>query len=552
VTGIERIVLIGFSGGGKTTVGRLLADRLGWTCVDTDELIEGEFGRTIPEIFAEEGEAGFRAAERRILARALAAGRVVIPTGGGAVALPDAWGPALLGRAGTLVVALDAAPGESLRRLREQHAASGSAVERPMLAGDDPLARIESLKAARQAFYDRAGLTLVVDRVPPEHVVDELIGLLPDQRADAATTVLLDAPSGRSLIRVEGGLVARLGELIRAKWPGARRCWIVSDDRVSALHGDALQALLTAADLEARLHAVPAGEGSKSLQVLGQLWDWMLDGGVERGDVVVALGGGMVGDLAGFVAATVLRGVGLVQVPTSLLATVDSSVGGKTGINHRTGKNLIGAFYQPPLVAIDPDLLRTLPPRELTSGWAEIVKHALIQPSTPGGERADLMGFLERNADNLLRLGEPAISYLIHRNVALKAAVVAADERETGIRAYLNFGHTFGHSIEAADYSLLHGEAVAVGMRGAARLGVLAGTFDEAGVARLDALLDRFGLPRAAKVSPDRVQALIGSDKKRAAGRQRWVLPLSAGGVTIRDDVPEALVRSALLEVVRG
>jgi 3-dehydroquinate synthase len=265
--------------------------------------------------------------------------------------------------------------------------------------------------------------------------------------------------------------------------------------------------------------------------------------------VVIALGGGVVGDLAGFVAATVLRGVGLVQVPTSLLACVDSSVGGKTGIDHLAGKNLIGAFYQPPLVVVDPSLLRTLPPRELTSGWAEIVKHALIQPSTPGGESADLLSFLERNADHLLALEEPATSYLIRRNVALKAAVVEADEREQGIRAYLNFGHTLGHAIEAAGYTLLHGEAIAIGMRAAARLGIAMGTFDEAGLQRLDALLDRYGLPATTDADPDRVLSLIGSDKKRAAGRQRWVLPLSAGGVTIRDDVPEAMVREALLGV---
>ena len=220
-------------------------------------------------------------------------------------------------------------------------------------------------------------------------------------------------------------------------------------------------------------HAVAPGEGSKSLATAGELYDWLLGGGVERGDVIVALGGGVVGDLAGFVAATVLRGIGLVQVPTSLLAAVDSSVGGKTGINHAAGKNLIGAFLQPPLVIVDTALLRTMPARELRSGWAEVVKHAVIQRSTPGGERGDLAEVLARNAARLSQLEEPATSYVVWRNIALKAAVVAADERETGIRAFLNFGHTLGHAIEAADYQLLHGEAVALGMRAASELGVL-------------------------------------------------------------------------------
>ena len=197
----------------------------------------------------------------------------------------------------------------------------------------------------------------------------------------------------------------------------------------------------------------------------------------------------------GFVAATVLRGIGLVQVPTSLLAAVDSSVGGKTGINHAAGKNLIGAFFQPPLVLVDTALLRTMPARELRSGWAEIVKHAVIQRSTPGGERGDLPTVLERNAARLLALEEPALSYVVWRNIALKAAVVAADERETGIRAFLNFGHTLGHAIEAADYQLLHGEAVALGMRAAAELGVRCGTCEAADAERIGRLIDLFDLP---------------------------------------------------------
>jgi 3-dehydroquinate synthase len=294
---------------------------------------------------------------------------------------------------------------------------------------------------------------------------------------------------------------------------------------------------------------VAAGEGSKSLRGVGELYDWMLGRGAERSDVVVALGGGMVGDLAGFAAATTLRGLGLAQAPTSLLAMVDSSVGGKTGINHAAGKNLIGAFYQPPVVAIDPDFLQTLPPRELTSGWAEIVKHAIIQPSTPGGERADLARFLERNAAGLRALSEPAVSYLIRRNVALKAAVVEADEREAGIRAYLNFGHTLGHAIEAAGYALLHGEAVALGMRAATRIGQAVGTCEGALVERVDALLDAFGLPRTAPIDPEATLALLGSDKKRAAGRLRWVLPLAEGGVELRDDVPMPVVEAALRAV---
>jgi 3-dehydroquinate synthetase len=257
----------------------------------------------------------------------------------------------------------------------------------------------------------------------------------------------------------------------------------------------------------------------------------------------------MVGDLAGFVAATVLRGIGLVQVPTSLLAAVDSSVGGKTGINHAAGKNLIGAFLQPPLVIVDTALLRTLPTREGRSGWAEVVKHAVIQRSTPGGERGDLAEVLTHNGERLLQFEEPSTPYVVWRNISLKAAVVAADERETGIRAFLNFGHTLGHAIEAADYQLLHGEAVALGMRAASELGVLCGTCGRSEADRIDRLIDRFGLPSSAALQEERVIARLGSDKKRVAGRQRYVLPIDGGGVNIRDDVAEDAVRKALSTV---
>jgi 3-dehydroquinate synthetase len=230
---------------------------------------------------------------------------------------------------------------------------------------------------------------------------------------------------------------------------------------------------------------------------------------------------------------------------------VDSSVGGKTGINHTAGKNLIGAFYQPPLVIIDPRFLQTLPRRELVAGWAEVIKHAVIQPSTPGGERADLLRYIERNAARLTALQEPATTYAIRRNVALKAAVVQADERESGIRSYLNFGHTLGHAIEAAGYHLLHGEAVALGMRAAMRIGQALGTTGEEMVRRVDALIRAFGLPLEAPFDEDSVLQIITRDKKRVAGTQRWVLPLSEGGVCIRTDVSQDVIRSAM-RVIRA
>jgi shikimate kinase/3-dehydroquinate synthase len=548
VGSVDRIVLIGFSGTGKTSVARRLAGRLGWSATDSDAEIERHWGVTIPEIFRDQGESAFRSSERTILSQLLSRDRVVIATGGGAAVDPLVWDREMLGRQGTLVLALDASPETIFARLQRQASDEGADVERPLLAGDDPLTRIRNLKSARQLVYDRAHLTISSDGVSVDELTEEVVGIS-RMGGGEPLTVRLDATSGASDIRVGPGAVARIGEWVRERWTKARRAWIVTDGNVGPLHAIVVENRLREAGLSVSTYAVASGEGSKSLATAGELYDWLLGSGVERGDVVVALGGGVVGDLAGFVAATVLRGVGLVQVPTSLLAAVDSSVGGKTGINHAAGKNLIGAFFQPPLVVVDTELLRTMPAREGRSGWAEVVKHAVIQRSTPGGERGDLSEVLVRNVERLLKFEELSTSYVVWRNIALKSAVVAADERETGIRAFLNFGHTLGHAIEAADYRLLHGEAVALGMRAAGELGVLCGTCGRPEADRIGHLIDRFDLPSSAALQEGQVMALLGSDKKRVAGRQRYVLPVDGGGVVIRDDITDEVVRKALATV---
>ena len=545
---IDRIVLIGFSGTGKTSVARRLVARLGWPAADSDAEIERHWGATIPAIFRDQGESAFRSSERTILKQLLTRDRVVIATGGGAAVDPEVWGREMLGSAGTLVLSLDASPETILARLQRQATDEGAALERPLLAGADPLLRIQDLKSARQSVYDKSHLTISAERVSVDELAEEIADIS-RMCGGESLSVRLDAASGASEIRVGLGASSRIGDWVRHRWPAAQRAWIVTDANVGPLHANAIENRLCESGFQAKTYAVAAGEGSKSLDTAGELYDWLLGSGVERGDVIVALGGGVVGDLAGFVAATVLRGVGLVQVPTSLLAAVDSSVGGKTGINHAAGKNLIGAFLQPPLVVVDTGLLRTMPAREFRSGWAEVVKHAVIQRSTPGGERGDLAEVLTRNAERLLALDEPATSYVVWRNIALKAAVVAADERETGIRAFLNFGHTLGHAIEAADYHLLHGEAVALGMRAASALGVLCGACGCSEADRISRLIDRFDLPSSAALQEARVMTRLGSDKKRVGGRQRYVLPVDGGGVVIRGDVTEDAVKKALASV---
>jgi shikimate kinase/3-dehydroquinate synthase len=546
VGSIKRVALIGFSGTGKSTTARHLAERLAWQAIDMDGELERRFGLSIPQVFARHGEETFRQVERAELARALSLDSTVVATGGGASAMDDAWSPQLLGNPETLTVALDASPETILARLTAQQALEGSTVIRPMLAGNDPLVRIADLKAVRQQVYDRAAITLVVDAYCTDEIAATIERLLPF--ADS-TAVQLNAPSGNSTIFIQPGLLAQSGALARRRWPRSARAWIVTDQNVGKIHGPATRSSLEREGFACQLLELQPGESSKSLQTAGLLYDGMLNGGIERADIVVALGGGVIGDLAGFVAATVLRGVGLVQIPTSLLAMVDSSVGGKTGINHSAGKNLVGAFYQPPIVVVDPELLRTLPQRELAQGWAEIVKHAIIQVSTPGGEPGDLERFLVRNAQNLLALKEPALSYLVRRNIELKSRVVEADEKESGIRAYLNFGHTLGHAVEASDYSLMHGEAVALGIRAATQLSKLQGRISDERVHQIEALLERFGLPQRGNFDVNKVLSLIASDKKRSKGRQKWILLKPGGGVEATFDVAPSEVSQALAHV---
>jgi len=330
-----------------------------------------------------------------------------------------------------------------------------------------------------------------------------------------------------------------LPELLRAlDLRGA--LWLISDDAVYPRYGPGIEARLCAAGFAVRGVTVPAGEASKDLATATRLYDWLIGGSVERRDAVLALGGGVVGDLAGFVAATVLRGIALVQLPTTLLAMVDSAVGGKTGVNHPLGKNLIGAFHQPRLVLADTATLATLPPRELRAGWAEVIKHAMIRD-------AGLFTALEETGPAVQ--GE-VLADLIRRAVSVKIDVVNIDERETGERMLLNYGHTLGHAIEAAaGYGeLLHGEAVAIGMRLEAQIACRLGMIDATVVARQGALLTSYGLP--ATVPPgitvdDLIERTL-RDKKVRAGRVRWALPAAIGAAAVRDDVPETLVREVL------
>ncbi len=334
-------------------------------------------------------------------------------------------------------------------------------------------------------------------------------------------------------IHVGAGLIRDAGRLLAPILP-APQAVIVSNPVVAASWLQTLQESLSAAGIASDDILVPDGESRKTLHTLDAVITRLIELRAERTTTVIALGGGVVGDIAGFAAATYLRGVPLVQVPTTLLAQVDSSVGGKTGVNHPLGKNLIGAFHQPLAVLIDPDCLRTLPERELNAGLAEVVKYGAIRDRS-------FFEWLEQNMDRLLAREPQALAHAIERSCAIKADVVAADERESGVRALLNFGHTFGHAIEAgAGYGRwLHGEAVAAGMVMAARLSVRLGMLQEAEASRLREVLRRARLPiEGEPLGADRYLELMGRDKKVAAGAIRFVLLRGIGDAHVTSEVP--------------
>ncbi len=529
----QNLILTGFMGTGKTTVGQLLAQRLGRPFVDMDAQLEALFGKPIPQIFAEEGEEGFRAAEARLCQELGRQQGLVIATGGGALVNPASR--EALARSGP-IVCLTAAVDTLLERL-------DLAQDRPLLSGDRERrrAQIQTLLAQRQNVY--AGFALQVDTSgrTPEEVVEQVLEALALQRwLPGATRIPVPTPQGTYPIYIGPGLLERLPDLLAEHRLPPGPVAVVSDQQVAAHHGETVMEVLSAAGYRPTLLQIPAGEAHKTLDTVADLYPRLLAAGLDRQRPVVALGGGVVGDLAGFAAATFLRGVPFVPIPTTLLAMVDASVGGKTGVDLPQGKNLVGAFKQPELVLIDPDLLRTLPGEEFRAGLAEVVKHAII--ASP-----ELFHQLEGE-------GPASLTTLIRDAVQVKVDVVGQDPFERGRRAVLNLGHTFGHAIEqVSGYTVRHGEAVAVGLVAAADLSERLGRA-EAGLAqRVEALLERLGLPTRLSGYPvEAVHRAMAYDKKRRGRVLRFVIPEAIGRVVLIDNPGEPVVRATLARVLGG
>lgn len=536
------VVLVGLPGSGKSVVGKRLAHRHGAAFIDLDERIVHEDGRPIPRIFEDDGEAAFRALERRAVADLGPADpdpelRRIVATGGGAVIDPrNRWS---LYR-GRLSVWLDSRPEVLAQRLRR------SPHVRPLVAGRDPIGTLRDLAGRRERFYAAAdvhvtGVAEVAD------VVATVERHLADRGGLRTPTTLLRAatPIGRVLLG-EGIAGAAVDETLRRL--EARRAILVSEPGAWTAAGERLAAELAAFGWTVANVMLPEGEAAKRLAVVEAAASELARLRVERAEPIVAIGGGALGDVGGFLAATYLRGIPVVHVPTTLVAQIDSSIGGKTAVDLPEGKNLVGAFHQPAAIVIDVGVLATLPERQRRAALGEAVKMAAL-----GDER--LFELLERHGDAIAR-GEPDaaergdVAELVERCAWAKVEIVAADERERGRRGgriTLNLGHSLGHAVEAAAgyRGLLHGEAVAYGLRAACRIGVAAGVTPPERAARITGLLDALGLAREPlPLALDHVLAHLATDKKHSGGRLRWVLP-SADGVEVHADIPDDVVSAA-------
>ena len=542
--GGRSVVLVGMMGAGKTSVGKRLAAKLGLPFVDADAEIEAGAQLTISEIFERFGEVYFRDGERKVIARLLNGGPLVLATGGGAF-----MNRATRDNIAACGVSIWLKPNFDvlLARVRKKS-------NRPLLKTADPEQTLRRLLEERSPTYALADFTIESLDGSHDSVVDAILrrlaaALCKDVGPYAQTRRRVEVPLGARAysILIGPGLIDEAGVEI-AKIAPRVNCAIVTDARVAPLYLDRLTASLRRAGLGSTSIICPPGEATKCYAEFARVSDALIEARIERRDIVIALGGGVIGDLAGFCAATLRRGVRFVQIPTTLLAQVDSSVGGKTGINSRHGKNLIGAFHQPSLVLADTASLDTLSERDFRAGYAEVVKYGLI------GDRR-FFEFLESNWREAFVDG-PTRAEAIAISCAAKARVVAADETEQGERALLNLGHTFGHALESLTHydseRLVHGEGVAIGMATAFRFSRELGLCSGQDATRVEAHLKALGLPTRMRdipgfeASADDILAAMRQDKKVERGRLTFILVRGIGESFVARDLDEAKISAFL------
>ena len=538
ITG-RSIVLVGLMGAGKTSIGRRLAARLGLPFHDADHEIELAAGCTIPELFSRYGEPAFRDGERRVIRRLLASDPMVLAFGGGAYMDPQTREAA---RAEAVTVWLRCNLPTLVRRVASRD-------NRPLLQGQDREGTLRQLMQVRYPIYAEADVIVDCGDEPPDVTTTGVMNALIDWKFPRRLHVVL--PSTSYDVVIGNNLLSRAGALLAPRLP-QKKAVVITDKIVAELHLPALMDGLAQTAITATTIVVKGGEASKSMDSYVDVVDQLLEAGVERRTAVIALGGGVVGDLAGFAAATALRGLPFIQIPTTLLAQVDSSVGGKTGVNTRRGKNLVGVFHQPRMVLADTTTLATLPPRELRAGYAEIAKAGLI------GDAA-FFTWCEQHGQAVVAGDHEAQAEAIKRACAFKAAVVGDDEREEKSndgRALLNLGHTFGHALEAEygyDGGLLHGEGVAIGLGLAFKLSARLGHCPPADAERVIVHVLGIGLPADLSMLNRRLSAAalishMQRDKKMRDGALHFVLARGIGQAFTSADVPQDAVIDLLRE----
>lgn len=501
-------------GTGKSTVGRLVAAQAGAVFFDLDTVVEERAGKSVAAIFQDDGETAFRRLEREELQRLLASAPsqpLVVALGGGAL-LDRGWRVDVLGRA--TVVTLTASPENVVARVRAQDAGQ---VTRPLLTQDEPSTVVRRLMEQRAVAYAECHAQVKTDDASPEPVAERVMaewskGGIAVAAGLSSYRVLV----GRDLLRNElGPLVGRPSGAL-----------LVSDQNVERLHGESVRASLPA-DLALAEAILEPGEQHKNLDGLQRIFQAAYESGLDRGSLFMGLGGGVVTDMTGFAAATWVRGVRWLGLPTTLLAMVDASVGGKTAVDFQSAKNSVGAFWQPSGVLCDVATIATESERMFRGALSEVVKTAVIGDP-------ELFELLEERADRVLERSPELLEQLVDRSVRVKARVVALDEREAGLRATLNLGHTIGHALESAGgyAELTHGEAVSLGLVAALRYGVERGKTPPALAERVSSLLGRLGLPTRLSASKLREAAsLIGHDKKRAGDHVRFIFARALGDV---------------------
>lgn len=533
----RHIVVTGFMGTGKSAVGAEAAALMGRRFVDMDAVLEAQFGKPISEVFSQEGEAVFRAAEAQLCNRLgeTTDESLVIATGGGALVNPH--NRAVLEQ-NSVLVCLTAPVDEILRRLAD-------ATDRPLLAGDLAARkqRVRDLLHTRRHAYAAIPHQVNTFGLRPGQVAERVLGAFAaDCELHGMTVLPVRNPEGVYDLLVGDGLYERAGDLLAARGVQRGPVVVVSTPPVFEKLGERLLNGLRAGGFTPTLQLVPDGEENKTLANVADIYATCASAKLDRRGALIALGGGVVGDMTGFAAASWLRGVPFVQCPTTLLSMVDASVGGKTGVDLPVGKNLVGAFKQPAAVLMDISALETLPAAEFRSGLAEVAKHGVIGDP-------DLFEQLEE-------YGPTSMKQLVVDGVRVKIAVVEEDPFEQGKRAWLNLGHTFGHAIEQqSGYRLRHGECVSIGMVCAAQMALAIGLCEESLAQRIEGLLERLGLPTRLPASMPElanlgaIRAHMGQDKKRAAGKVRFVLPRALGDVITVDSPGEEYIFSALAYV---